>query len=161
MESESRGTVIGQLLAILDEAFSQPVISWNYFTDPSPESGYFGVLSRLDASGAARLVGGTSVASQIGHITFAMHAAAAFIQGNPDAPGLERWRQSWQVPKMDAETWAQMQAQLRDAYHDLRRAIEFLDASQIQSLGGAIGAIAHVAYHLGAIKQKLAIISDA
>lgn len=161
MESVSRDAVVEQLLAILDEAFSHPSRPWSYFTDPSPDSGYFGILSGLDAAGAARPVGGTSVAAQVGHVTFAMHASTAFIQGNPEAPGLELWRQSWQVPEVDEETWRQMQARLREAYHGLRGAIESHDISQIASLGVSIGAIAHIAYHLGAIKQKLAIIGAA
>jgi len=161
MADVSQGVVAEQLLQILDEAFSPPPRSWSYFTDPSPVSGYFGLLSGLDPAIAAKLVGGTSVAAQVSHVTFAMQASSGFIQGDLEPPGLERWQQSWQVPHVDEETWRRMQAQLREAYQGLRHAIESHGVSQAQSLGGAIGAIAHVAYHLGAIKQKLAIVGVA
>ena len=45
---------------------------------------------------------------------------------------------------------------LRAAYDDLRQAIETRATTSVEAMGGAIGAIAHIAYHLGSIRQKLA-----
>lgn len=157
----TRNAVIEQLLMILDEAFSDAPKPWVYFTDPSPDSTYFGVLSTVDVATAIRPIGRTSIAAQINHVIFAMRASSASIQGDPESPGLEQWQQSWQITDLDAGTWRQMQTQLRSAYNDLRRTIETHGVSHIQSLGTAIGAIAHVAYHLGAIKQKIAIVKTA
>lgn len=152
---------IGQLTAVLDEAFEHPPKPWSYFTDPSPDAGYIGTLAKLSAAEAREVVGGTSIAGQVQHVIFAMEASAAFIQGNPDSPSLEQWQQSWQVQELDDTAWAQMQQDLRDAYQRLRRVIESDGTASAQSFGGAIGAIAHVAYHLGAIKQKIAARDEA
>ena len=161
MANVSMNAALEQFVAVLDEAFSRSPRSWSHFTDPSPDSGYFGTLSKIDVAKAARPIAGTSVAAQVSHVTFAMHASSAFIRADSEPPGLEQWQQSWRVPELDEDTWRQMQTQLREAYYDLRRAIESHGVSQIQSLGGVIGAIAHVAYHLGAIKQKIAIVGTA
>jgi hypothetical protein len=57
---------------------------------------------------------------------------------------------------VDDAAWASLQEQLRRGYEDLRQAIPAHAASRVEAMGGAIGAIAHVAYHLGAIRQKVA-----
>jgi hypothetical protein len=41
-------------------------------------------------------------------------------------------------------------------YADLRATIEAHGADGVEAFGGAVGAVAHVAYHLGAIRQKVA-----
>ena len=159
MADESQNAAaVEQFLAVLGEAFPHPDKPWSYFTDPSGDAGYFGTLAKLDAAAASRRVGATSVAAQVGHVTFAMRASAAFIAGDLNPPGLERWRQSWQVPAaLDEPAWRRMRAELEAAYDRLRRTIEAQAASGPQPMGGAIGAIAHVAYHLGAIKQQIAV----
>ncbi len=148
--------VVEQLTAVLDEAFERPPNSWAYFTEPSPDAGYFGALAKLDAADAARSTGGTSIAGQVSHVVFAMGAARTFIQGDPNPPGLEAWRQSWEVGELNEAAWQRVRDRLRSAYHELRRAIESHAASEARSIGAAIGTVAHVAYHLGAIKQKIA-----
>ena len=40
-------------------------------------------------------------------------------------------------------------------YERLRRAVESHASSSDAAFGEAVGAIAHVAYHLGAIRQKI------
>jgi hypothetical protein len=53
------------------------------------------------------------------------------------------------------EEWARMLDTLRISYQDMRRDIELFASSSKESMGGVIGALAHVAYHLGAIRQKI------
>lgn len=158
---ETPNAVVDQLLGVLDEAFEHPQKPFTYFTDPEPDSGYFGTLAKLDAAITARQVANTSIAAQVKHVTFAMNATAAFIRGNMEQPGLERWQQSWQVSALNEDGWKQLQAELRNAYDDLRRAIKSHNSSEALQVGGAIAAVTHVAYHLGAIKQKIAILKQA
>src|SRR5947208_1536040 len=63
---------------------------------------------------------------------------------------------SWTVTTVDDAGWADLQAQLRREYDSLFVAVETHAVWDEDALGVAIGAIAHAAYHLGAIRQRLA-----
>jgi len=65
-------------------------------------------------------------------------------------------RQSWTVHVVDEAAWAALRTGLRRAYESLLVAVETHPAWDEDALGVAIGAIAHTAYHLGAIRQRLA-----
>jgi len=149
------------LVAVLDEAFSKPSPDWRYFTDPSEDSGYFGVLAGLAHEQAAQSVGGSSIAAQVQNVALVLRGSRDLIEGNPDTPDLEEWLDSWQVSQLDVESWHGLVASLRNAYEGLRNAMLGCDVSRSPAVGNAIGAIAHVAYHLGAIKQKSNIIRSA
>jgi hypothetical protein len=47
-----------------------------------------------------------------------------------------------------------LQEQLRSEYKNLRQVFASHASSSVEAFGGAIAAIAHVAYHLGAVRQK-------
>lgn len=57
---------------------------------------------------------------------------------------------------VDDAAWSRMQEQLRSEFKNLRQVIESYASSGVEAFGGAIAAVAHVAYHLGAIRQKVA-----
>ena len=149
------------LLAVLDEAFSKPSQDWRYFTEPSAKSGYLGVLTGLTHEEAAQSVGGSSIAAQVQHVTFVLRVSSRLIEGEPETPDSEAWQDSWQVSQVDAESWNALVSGLHDAYEALRHAIQHSELSGFTALGNGIGAVAHIAYHLGAIKQKLNIIRSA
>jgi hypothetical protein len=63
---------------------------------------------------------------------------------------------------VDDAAWASLQEQMRARYQELRQAIESIEshgAADAETVGGALGALAHVAYHLGAIRQKAACVA--
>ncbi len=71
------------------------------------------------------------------------------------------WRESWRVTTVDEAAWGRLREDLRRGYEDLSQAIDASGASSEEAIGGVIGAIAHTAYHLGAIRQKLALLPSA
>lgn len=144
--------VIEQILAVLGEGTEGPPGSWSYFTDNSADAGLFGTLDKCDAALASRVIGGTSIVAHVYHTVFAMDASAAWIRGDRSASD---WKSSWSVTTADAEAWSAMKARLHSSYAALRAAIESKGRDSVESMGGAIGAVAHAAYHLGAIRQKI------
>lgn len=152
MAGVSAEVVIGQLVGVLREAFEGPQ-RWSYFTDPGPEAGLLGTLAKLSAADASRPVGGTSVAAHVHHVVFGLSASSAWIRGDR---AVRDWKESWRVGAVDDASWAQMRERLRAGYDELRRVIEEHAASSLEAAGGAAAAVAHVAYHLGAIRQKVA-----
>jgi hypothetical protein len=145
--------VIQQLLAVLHEGFEGPPGPWSYFTDNRPEAGLFGTLATLSAADASRPVGGSSIAAHVNHVVFGLEASAAWIRGDRTP---RDWAESWRVSTVDGAAWAALIEELRVGYADLRQAIEANAAGTLEAMGGAIGALAHVAYHLAAIRQKVA-----
>ncbi|MFI5176809.1 MAG: hypothetical protein ACHQKY_18270 [Terriglobia bacterium] len=152
MPEATMGAVIGHLLAVLREGFEGPG-RWNYYTDRSAVAGLFRTLARLNAAEASQMWGGTSIAAHVFHLTFGLAASSAWIGGDRMP---RDWVESWRVSTVDDAAWSSMLDKLRAGYDELRQAIESKAASSAESMGGAIGVIAHVAYHVGAIRQKLA-----
>lgn len=148
------------LLAILDEAFDRPAPSWAHFTDGDGQSGYFGTLEKIDFRNARRTIAGTSIAAQTKHVTFVVRVVTESNTANAGAPDADQWRQSWSIDDLDSEQWNRMRPELRNAYIDLRQFIRETPTIDDATFANIIGAIVHVAYHLGAIRCKALAIKD-
>lgn len=144
--------IVGQILDVLGEAFEGPKERWSYFTDTRSDAGLFGTLGKLAAADASRTRGKTSIAAHVNHVIFGLDASARWIEGDRTT---HNWKESWATSSVNNEEWARMLDKLRVSYRDMRRDIELYASSSKESMGGVIGALAHVAYHLGAIRQKV------
>jgi hypothetical protein len=142
--------VVGQLIAVIREAFEGAGGS-SYFTDHGADAGWFGTLGKSSAVEASRVIGGTSIAAHVHHIIFSLEASSAWIAGDRSR---RNWADSWRVSEVDEAAWARMRTELRSGYENLCRAVEAGATSSEDAVGGAVAAIAHVAYHLGAVRQK-------
>lgn len=149
--------VVANLLSrILREAFDGPPGPWTYFTDTSAAAGVFGTISALSAAEASRPAGPnqTTIAGHVNHLCSSLSLTTRAMRGGP--AGRDR-STSWNVTVVDGARWTDLQTQLRREYAALLVALETNSKWDEDTLGDAIGAIAHVAYHLGAIRQRLAI----
>jgi len=127
---------------------------WTYFTDTAPGTGVFGTIDALTASQASQEggPGRTTIAGHVQHLSSSLALSARGLRGE------SAWRdrgRSWTVSVVDAAAWVALRAGLRRAYESLLVAVETHPAWDEDALGVAIGAIAHTAYHLGAIRQRL------
>jgi hypothetical protein len=149
--------VIATLLTrILREAFEGPPGPWTYFTDTSAAAGVFGTIRELSATEASRAAGPgrTTIAGHVNHLCSSLALTSRAMRGGP----AERDRStSWTVTAVDGAQWTALQARLRQEYGALLVTVETHAAWDEDTLGDAIGAIAHTAYHLGAIRQRLAV----
>ncbi|HEX9942728.1 MAG TPA: hypothetical protein VGG03_11970 [Thermoanaerobaculia bacterium] len=157
MPDLSMEATIGQLLAVLCEAF-EGAERWSYFTDHGADAGLLGTLGKLSAAEASRPTGGTTIAAHAHHVVFSLEASSAWIRGDRSR---RNWAESWSVTTVDAAAWARLLEELEKGYRDLRQAIEAHASSSVEAMGGAAGAVAHMAYHLGAIRQKVAFSRQA
>ena len=158
MTAISTDVVIQQLLAVLAEAFDGPAQKWSYFTDHGAESGLLGTLARVTAADASRVWNGSTIAAHAHHVRFSLAASVAWITGDRSS---RDWSESWRLNTVDAADWQRLQEEMRIGHRDLRRAIEAHGASDAEAMGGALAAIAHAAYHLGAIRQKVVVARSA
>ena len=110
-------------------------------------------LDRLSAHAAsAASEGGGSIAAHVDHLRYGLSLMNRWSAGeNPfrDAD----WSASWRTTRVTDAEWKQMRASLATEAH---RWLEVLrtprDVDEVE-LNGMIGSIAHLAYHLGAIRQ--------
>jgi hypothetical protein len=142
--------MVEQVLGVLSEAFEGPRESWSYFTERN--GGMFDTLEKVDAETASRVLGRTSVAAHVRHVIFGLHASARWIEGDRTT---HTWKESWDISAVNGESWEHTKERLRAAYKDLRRAVGLFAAESEEAMAGAVGALAHIAYHLGAIRQKV------
>lgn len=154
MPEISTELVIGQLLAVLREGFEGPPERWSYFTDQGPEAGLFGSLGKLDAAAASRSTGGSTIAAHVHHLVFSLDASSSWIRGERIR---RNWKESWAVSEVDEEEWRRLTERLRAGYQELRQTMETHSVDSLEAFGGAVGAVAHAAYHLGAIRQKVLV----
>lgn len=147
--------VVSLLTRMLVEAFEGPPGPWTYFTDASPGTGLFATIGGLSAVQASQPggPGRTTVAAHVHHLSASLALSTLGLRGQ--ATSRDRGR-SWTVTTVDAAGWADQQRILRMEYNSLRVAVETHAVWDEDALGVAIGAIAHAAYHLGAIRQRLA-----
>ncbi|MGO9410835.1 MAG: hypothetical protein ACLQCB_08785 [Spirochaetia bacterium] len=149
--------MVEQVLGVLSEAFEGPRETWSYFTDTGSDGGMFGTLEKLDAEEASRILGRTSIAAHVNHVIFGLLASARWIEGNRTT---RKWDESWSVSAVDAASWERTKERLRAAYKDIRRAVEIYAMESEEAMAGAVGALAHAAYHLGAIRQKASFAAN-
>jgi hypothetical protein len=143
---------VQQLLSVLREAVEGQSGPWTYFIDKRPDAGLLGALGTISPDEASRVWGDTSIAAHVHHAAFAMAASAAGIEGDRSPVD---WKESWRVASVDAAAWTELVSRVGREYQRLRRAFESRASSNDEAFGEAVGSIAHVAYHLGAIRQKI------
>jgi hypothetical protein len=109
-------------------------------------------LDKLSAAAASQAATGATIAAHVEHLRYGLSLLNRWAAGeNPWADA--DWSASWRITSVSEPEWEQLRANLRTEAH---RALTVLstprDVSQ-NELNGMVGAIAHLAYHLGAIRQ--------
>jgi len=157
MSGVTSGEITGQLLMLLQEAVDGPGDDGSWFTDNDPDAGLLGTLRNVSAADASRSLGGSTIAAHVHHVVFAMGVSTAWIRG-------ERrkwdWQSSWSLREVDDTGWLRLTERLRESRDELRRAISEDAAGDPEAFAGAVAAIAHLAAHLGAIRQKLCFLRE-
>ena len=111
-------------------------------------------LDKLSPDEASqRVQGGATIAAHAQHLRYGLSLLNRWAEagGNPFASA--KWDEAWTTSTVDAEEWDQIRTGLSD---EARRWGEALGAERettLVELSGMIGSVAHLAYHLGAIRQ--------
>jgi len=165
MDEESQGEVgmpqviasevFESTLTLLKETFEGAQGPSTYYLDSTPGAGFLGTLEGVDADRASLPISrsGATIAGHAHHAGFHLDMTSAWIRG--DRAGRD-WNQSWAVRSVDEREWRRLRDRLRRQYDELLRAIEAEPSAIGESLPTTLAAIAHAAYHLGAIRHALA-----
>jgi hypothetical protein len=120
-------------------------------------SGDVGLLRSLDAITAADASrsanGGATIAAHAQHVRYGLSLMNGWAAhgGNPFANA--RWDEAWKVSAVNEAQWQEIRDGLRgEAEHWLATLRAPRDVSDMEHTG-MIASVAHLAYHLGAIRQ--------
>ena len=120
-------------------------------------SGDIGLVKSLDALPAAAASrstsGGATIAAHAQHLRYGLSLMNRWAKegGNPFADA--KWEAAWTIVAVDDDEWTEIRNGLRDEARDWMQALGSpRDVGEVE-LAGMIASIAHLAYHLGAIRQ--------
>ncbi len=110
-------------------------------------------LDRLSAAAAsAATQGGGSIAAHVEHLRYGLSLMNRWAGGENPFEDAD-WSASWQRTTVSDAEWEELRAALRDEAHRWLAVLQSpREVSRIE-LNGVIGSIAHLAYHVGAIRQ--------
>jgi hypothetical protein len=110
-------------------------------------------LERLSASDASVLTRtGSSIAAHVAHVSYGLSLMNRWSQGeNPF--GDADWAASWKKTTVTEPEWEALRIHLRD--EAARWLVVLRTPREVHGieLSGIVGSIAHLAYHMGAIRQ--------
>ena len=120
-------------------------------------SGDAGLLRSLDelpvADASRSLTGGATVAAHAQHLRYGLSLMNRWARegGNPFADA--KWDEAWKTTVVTASEWKEIRDGLREEVQRWKEALATPREVTEVELRGLAGSIAHLAYHLGAIRQ--------
>ncbi len=117
-----------------------------------------GMLRSLDkltaqSASAAPAPGRSSIAAHVDHVRYGLSLMNRWGRGESDPWSSADWAASWKRVAVTDQEWAELkhafESEVRTWLDTLRSPREF---SEVE-LNGVIASVAHLAYHLGAIRQ--------
>lgn len=152
MTSTTGSPFTAALRILLDETFDDVK---GIYLDKG--TSFFETLAGISAEEASIPVGGkcATLAAQVKHVAFYLDVVVNSVR-DPNYPRAD-WDEIWRtVDAVSHEEWQAIQDELRAGYE---RTLELIDETPSwedeRQIGGAIGIVAHTAYHLGEVRQAL------
>jgi hypothetical protein len=111
-------------------------------------------LDKLSAAEASRSVnGGATIAAHTQHVRYGLSLMNRWASegGNPFADAM--WDQAWKTSDVSEAAWTEIRNGLCDETQRWLKSLESPREVSNLELTGMVSSIAHVAYHLGAIRQ--------
>ena len=112
-------------------------------------------LQQISAADASRLPpnGAAPVAAHVDHLCYGLELLNRWSAGEQNPWSTADWTASWKRTSVTDEEWSALKARLRDATSQWQRALAAPREMSAIELNGVIGSVAHLAYHLGSIRQ--------
>ncbi|MBA2277328.1 MAG: hypothetical protein H0W06_06150 [Chloroflexia bacterium] len=143
-----------ELVDLLDETFEQ--VRGIYL---DRNTSLFETLTTISADEASRPVSDTcaSIAAQVKHVRVYLEVIDRALQGHD--VGKIDWAASWRIEHVTLAEWESLKEQLRAAHQDVLATMTRAETwDDEDSIGDALAALVHTAYHLGEIRQALCVV---
>lgn len=142
----------GTLAALLGELVDGAPATEAYILNRG-DSGLLRSLDTLTARDAsAAVAGGASVAAHVDHLRYGLSLMNRWSHGEQPFDDAD-WSASWRKTSVSDADWQELRAALRREAHRWLDAVRAPRDVTVAELNGIAGSIAHLAYHLGAIRQ--------
>jgi len=120
-------------------------------------TGDIGLLASLDkmsAADASRSVNdGATIAAHAQHLRYGLSLMNRWATEGGDPFANAAWDEAWKTSEVDATAWKEIRDGLRDETHRWLNTLGSPREVTDLALTGMIASVAHLAYHLGAIRQ--------
>lgn len=146
------------LAFLLEETFGSPARpGGNAYLDR--QTGWKPTLAALSAEQASRELapGGTTIAGHVEHARLYLEALLRYADGKAERVD---WDATWGVREVTPVAWEALKASFEDTSARVVRAFEDRDRWDDHAFGAAMAIMAHSAYHLGAVRQKLLALAE-
>jgi hypothetical protein len=115
--------------------------------------GLLASLNRLSAASASATHGGPSIAAHVDHLRYGLSLLNRWANGTPPPWPDTDWTASWRKNFVSDEEWQQLREELhREAATWAETLRSPREVSDVEA-GWMAGSVAHLAYHMGAIRQ--------
>jgi hypothetical protein len=151
MQTTGIGTPLGVLFSELVDGARE---RGNAFILNTGDAGLLKSLDKLTAADASRSVNdGATIAAHAQHVRYGLSLMNRWGKegGNPFADAT--WDEAWKLSAVDEAAWSEIRGGLGNEAHQWLELLRAPREVQEIELAGMIASIAHLAYHLGAIRQ--------
>ena len=144
--------ITGTLGTLLAELVDGAPGAGGYMLNPGDE-GLLRSIEKLSAADASALTAtGSSIAAHVDHVRYGLSLMNRWSQGERPFESAD-WKASWARTRVSEPEWRQRIAELREQAARWLSVVRTARQVDERELNGLIGSIAHLAYHLGAIRQ--------
>ena len=149
MRTDDLAMTLGTLFA---ELVDGAPAAGGYMLNPGDE-GLLRSLDKVSATAASALTPtGSSIAAHVDHLRYGLSLMNRWSAGENPFKDAD-WSVSWRKTTVSEDDWKTLRTQLRMETARWLDALRVARDVQEVELNGMIGSIAHLAYHLGAIRQ--------
>ncbi len=146
---------------MLTELFDGPPGREAYVLNPG-DAGLIRQLDAIDAAAASKrlMPGRTTIAAHADHVEFGLSLLNRWAAGEANPWAGADWNASWQRTPVTDEQWGTLRDRLRHTAEQWRQVVVTRASWDDVAAAGALASAAHTAYHLGAMRQILAALSQ-
>lgn len=151
MDTTEIGPVLARLFGELVDGTSGPKGAVILNTG---DVGLLRSIAALDAAQASQAVnGGATIAAHAQHLRYGLSLMNRWATDGGDPFSDATWDAAWKIATVDDAAWTEIRAGLREEAHRWLDVLRTRREATSAELAGMAGTMAHLAYHLGAIRQ--------
>ena len=142
---------------ILSEIANGPPSGEAYLLNPG-DAGLLKQLAKVDAGTASTrpMEGLTTIASHTAHVLYGFQLSNRLAEGEENPWRDANWETAWRKTEVSSDEWESLKVSLNEELKKWQLTLAQRRNWNDVAARGAVGIAAHLAYHLGAIRQILA-----
>ncbi len=156
MKTINQNDFLYSMLALIKETFEGTETDFGtMYLDK--ETSLFATLDKVDSETASRSLteDGTTIAAHCEHLRFYIDFLNNYLNEKFE---IVDWKESWKTRTVSKKDWSTLRGKLHKAYQAVIDTFNDVETWNDHKISGALGILAHTAYHLSAIRQILKVM---